>query len=417
VSGYRDPRPAAPEVTSEVGRLRSVLVHRPGRELGRLTPRNSAGLLFDAVPWVERAQEEHDRFAATLAEAQVEVVYLLDLLREVLGDPAARRELIDATVDEPCLGRPLAAALSGYLTGLDPAQLADTLVAGLDRTELPAAEGLVHRLLDERAFVVSPLPNLLFTRDASAWIGPAVAVASPSMTVRRREALLVETVYRHHPRFAGAPVLYHRGEPGLEGGDVLLLAPGVLAVGVGQRTVPAAAELLAQRLFAAGLARIVLVVPIAQERATMHLDTVATMVDVDTVVMYPRLAAVLLAHPVTPDGSGGLSVGAARPFLAAAAEAMGLDRLSVVGTGLDPVVAEREQWDDGNNTLALAPRLAIAYERNAATNARLAEAGVTVLPVPGGELGSGRGGPRCMSCPIRRDPPDATPFGSRPAGP
>lgn len=383
-----------------------MLLHRPGRELARLTPRNSAGLLFDAVPWVERAQQEHDAFAATLAARGVEVLYLLDLLTDVLDQPAARAEVIDAVVDDRILGRHLAVALRASLDQLPAAQLAGTLVVGLDRDELADRGGLVHRLLEDNAFLIPPLPNLLFTRDSSAWVGGAVAVASPSMGVRRREAQLVETIYRHHPRFRDTPVVYGRGDPWLEGGDVLLLARGVLAVGVGQRTIPAAAELLAERLFAAGLAQVLLVVPIAQQRATMHLDTVITMVDVATVVMYPGLAAALRAYRVTPDGSGGLVIDQPRPLLEAAADALGVTRLQVVGTGLDPVIAEREQWDDGNNTLALAPRVAVAYERNAATNARLVEAGVTVLPIAGEELGSGRGGPRCMSCPISRDPLD-----------
>ncbi|NEN53189.1 arginine deiminase, partial [Modestobacter muralis] len=214
-----------------------------------------------------------------------------------------------------------------------------------------------------------------------------------------------------HPRFAGVPQLYGPHLEHLEGGDVLLLAPGVLAVGVGERTTAGGAERLARRVFARGLARTVLVVPIAQERATMHLDTIATMVDVDALVMYPAVADHLQAWTVTagaelPDDADTteLSVTGPQPFLIAAAAAMGIDRLRVIDTGLDPVTAEREQWDDGNNTLALAPRLAVAYERNTVTNAALEAAGIEVLAIAGSELGSGRGGPRCMSCPVLRDP-------------
>lgn len=396
---------AHPRVDSEVGRLRSVVLHRPGRELERLTPRNSADLLFDAVPWVERAQQEHDHFAAALAARGPEVIYLADLLTDVLALPEARTELIDGTVSDPRLGPSLTAAVAGHLADLDPAALAEAVIAGLARDEVSPAGGLVHRLMDSGNFVVPPLPNLLFTRDSAAWIGDAVAVASPSMPARRRESLLVDIVYRYHPRFSASPVLYRPGEAWLEGGDVLLLAAGVVAVGVGQRTVAAAAETLARRLFESARAEVVLVVPVAQQRATMHLDTVCTMVDIDAVVMYPPLATSLVAYPVRSDGAGGLSVAEPRPFLAAAADALGIERLRVVGTGLDPVVAEREQWDDGNNTLAVAPRVAIAYERNTATNARLVEAGVEVIAVPGEELGSGRGGPRCLSCPTWRDSP------------
>jgi arginine deiminase len=203
-------------------------------------------------------------------------------------------------------------------------------------------------------------------------------------------------------------MLYQPGLEHLEGGDVLLLAPGVIAVGVGERTTPAGAERLARRAFEAGLAHSVLAVPIAQERATMHLDTVCTMVDVDAVVMYPNVAHSLVAYTVTagasyPDGYD-ITVSGPEPFLSAAATAMGLDALRVIDTGLDPVTAEREQWDDGNNTLALAPRLCIAYERNVETNAQLERAGIEVIRIPGSELGSGRGGPRCMSCPVAREP-------------
>ena len=214
-------------------------------------------------------------------------------------------------------------------------------------------------------------------------------------------------IYTHHPRFAGTTILYGGSpdaEAWLEGGDVLVLAPGVLAVGVGQRTSPAGVEAFAQRLFAADAARAVLAVPIAQDRATMHLDTVCTMVDRDKVVMYPQIADSLEAYLVEDDGEGGVRVGGPEAFLPAAARAMGIDALRVIDTGLDPVTAEREQWDDGNNTLALAPGLVVAYERNRETNARLEEEGIEVLPIAGSELGTGRGGPRCMSCPVWREP-------------
>jgi len=389
---------------SEVGRLRTVLLHRPGPELKRLTPRNSADLLFDAIPWVERAQDEHDRFADALRSHGVEVLYLRDLLAETLDVTVARELVVERTLASPGLGATLRDEVAHHLDDLDVHALTEVLIGGLAHEELRTGSGLVYRLMDRHDFVVPPLPNLLFTRDSSVWLGGTVAVTSPSMPARRRETWLTETIYRHNPRFAGVEHLYSPGEEWLEGGDVLLLAPGVIAIGVGQRTTPAGAETLASRAIARGLASAVLVVPIAQERATMHLDTVCTMVDVDAVVMYPAVADTLVAHVMTDDGSGGLRVDGPEPFLVAAAKAMGIDTLRVIDTGLDPVTAEREQWDDGNNTLAIAPRLAVAYERNVETNARLEDAGIEVVRIPGSELGSGRGGPRCMSCPVARDP-------------
>ncbi len=402
-------------VTSEVGRLRTVLLHRPGDELKRLTPRNSGDLLFDAIPWLERAQEEHDAFASVLTERGVEVLYLRDLLVSVLDVPAARAELVEAAVALRTVGPALAEALREHLLAMAADPLAEVLTAGLSYEEgrergdpalRTALDGLVGRLHGPAGFVVPPLPNLLFTRDSSVWLGDAVAVTSPSMPARVGEATITRAVYRYAPRFADAAMIYgadggSQRDAHLEGGDVLLLAPGVAAVGVGERTTAAGAETLAARVLAAGVVHTVLAVPIAQQRATMHLDTVCTMVDVDAVVMYPPVADVLRAYTVTAHG-----VSRAEPFLTAAARAMGIERLRVIETGLDPVTAEREQWDDGNNTLALAPRLVVAYERNVQTNARLEDAGIEVLRIPGSELGSGRGGPRCMSCPIVRDPID-----------
>ena len=388
---------------SEVGRLRTVVLHRPGPEIKRLTPRNSADLLFDAIPWVERAQEEHDAFAGALAGHGVEVLALRELFAAALEVPAARDRIVARTVSDRTLGNELRLALSSHLAALAAAELADTLIAGLSLGELGAGKGIVARLLGPGEFVIPPLPNLMFTRDSAVWIGNEVAVTSLSMKARRREAWITDTVYRYHPRFAGTPLIYDPSDEWLEGGDVLLLAPGVIAVGVGQRTRPEAIETLAARVFTRGLAHTVLAVPIAQERATMHLDTICTMVDVDAVVMYPAVADSLSAVVVTAADGGAVSASEPTPFLAAAAAAMGIDELRVIDTGLDPVTAEREQWDDGNNTLAIAPRLAVAYERNVVTNAALEAAGIEVVRIPGSELGSGRGGPRCMSCPVSRE--------------
>jgi len=399
--------PAAHQVTSEVERLRTVLLHRPGAELQRLTPRNNADLLFDGLPWVSRAQEEHDGFAAALRTRDVEVLYLTDLLVTTLDSPEARAEVVDSAVAPTVVGPRLATVLRAWLLDQSSEALAGVLAAGLTHEELPShgADGVVARLSGQGEFVVRPLPNLLFTRDSSVWVGDHVAVTSPSMYARQRERALTGAIYRHHPRFAGTPMVYGGSaeEAWFEGGDVLVMAPGVVAVGTGQRTTPAGVEAFALRAFAAGIAHTVLAVPIAQERATMHLDTICTMVDRDAVVMFPAVADTLSAYTVTPHEADGLRVSPPQPFLEAAATAMGIDKMRTIETGLDPVTAEREQWDDGNNTLALAPGLVVAYERNVVTNHALERAGIEVVRIAGSELGSGRGGPRCMSCPVLRD--------------
>jgi arginine deiminase len=392
---------------SEVGRLRSVILHRPGPELQRLTPRNNDKLLFDGLPWVTRAQEEHDAFAALLRSRGVEVMLLADLLTEALQSGAARMHGIAAAVDARRLGHPLAQELSEYLRGLEPAALAHVLMAGMTFTELPFSKSaelsLVRRMHHGADFVIDPLPNLLFTRDSSFWIGPRVAITSLALPARARETSLTDIVYAHHPRFRGVRRAYESHTAPVEGGDVLLLSPGVVAVGVGERTTPAGAEALARSLFDDDLAHTVLAVPIAQERAQMHLDTVCTMVDTDAVVMYPNVVDTLSAFTIKRIADG-VVIADAAPFVEAAANAMGISKLRVIDTGLDPITAEREQWDDGNNTLALAPGVVVAFERNVETNSRLEDFGIEVLPIAACELGTGRGGPRCMSCPAARDP-------------
>ncbi|MGH3966974.1 MAG: arginine deiminase family protein, partial [Mycobacterium sp.] len=245
--------------------------------------------------------------------------------------------------------------------------------------------------------------NLVFTRDSSIWVGPRVVIPSLALPARAREASLTDLIYARHPRFTGVRRAYESHTAPVEGGDVLLLAPGVVAVGVGERTTPAGAEALARSLFDDDLADTVLAVPIEQKRAQMHLDTVCTMVDTDTVVMYANVVDTLSAFTIARTPAG-VQISEEAPFVVAAAAAMGIDKLRVIDTGLDPVVAEREQWDDGNNTLALSPGVVVAYERNVRTNARLQDAGIEVLTIAAAELGTGRGGPRCMSCPAAREP-------------
>ncbi|HOB50624.1 MAG TPA: arginine deiminase family protein, partial [Mycobacterium sp.] len=329
-------------VNSEVGKLRTVILHRPGLELERLTPSNNEALLFDGLPWVARAQEEHDAFAEVLRSRGVEVLLLGDLLAEALDSGAARIQGIAAAVDSRRLGVPLAQELSGYLRTLAPADLAHILVAGMTFAELPSRAGsdvsLVRRMHHGGDFVIDPLPNLMFTRDSSFWIGPRFAITSLALPARLRETSLTDLVYAHHPRFLGVRRAYESHTAPVEGGDVLLLAPGVVAVGVGERTTPAGAEALARSLFDDDLAHTVLAVPIPEERATMHLDTVCTMVDVDAVVMYAGVVNSLPAFTLTRHADG-IHISDEAPFVEAAATAMGIDRLRVISTGLDPVTA------------------------------------------------------------------------------
>ncbi len=396
-------------VDGEVGRLRTVLVHRPGLELRRITPRSAGRLLFDGLPWVGRAQQEHDSLGRVLRDHGVEVLYLTELLQDALEYQLARNEAIATVLACADLGDELRGQLHAYLSELDPESLAQVLIAGLTPDELRIGRGVVYELLDRHDFVIEPLPNLTFSRDSSVWISDRVAVASLATAQRRREAELLGVIYEYHPRFAGTKCLYGPELEHVEGGDVLLLAPSVIAVGVGERTTSAGVERLARRVFDAGLAHTVLAVPLERRGAPAHLDTVCTMVDVDTVIMYPRLAFTLTAHTITPRADG-MRVSRPQPFLEAAAQAMGIERLKVIETGLDPLASPRQQWDDGGNALAIDSGVVVCHERNVETNARLEAAGIQVIRVPASELGSHRGGPRCMTCPVTRDPapsPDA----------
>ncbi len=396
-------------VDSEIGRLRTVLAHRPGAELKRLNPRDAGRLLdgFGGLPWVERAQQEHDTFTQVLRDHGVEVLYLLELLQDTLEYPQARADAVEAAVSDPRLGEQLRACLRGYLSGLDPEALAQVLVAGLAADEFPG-RGLVFGLLDRHGFVLDPLPNLVFTGDSSVWIGPAVALASLPSPARQREPALAGIVYRHHPRFAGLTLACPPGPEPWHGADILRFAPRVVAVGIGERTSAAGAERLARCLFERDLADAVLAVPMtvaappaAPARTSAHLGTVCTVVDAGTLLMHPGLAYLLCAHTITP-GPDGLRVSRPQPFLAAAAEAIGVDAVTVISTAVDPGAASREQWDDGANALVIGPGLVVSHERNTHTHARLEDAGIEVIKVPGGELGTGRGGPRGMSCPVSR---------------
>jgi arginine deiminase len=364
-------------------------------------------MLFASLPWAERAQAEHDAFADALRARGVAVLYLTELLQDALEYAVARQQAVERVLADPRLGEELRGQLREHLGGLPPEELAQLLIMGLARDEFRGGRGAVFGLLGAWDYIIEPLPNLVFTRDSSVWIGDSVAVTSPPG--RRAEAELASIVFAYHPLFAGTKRLYDPGHELLAGGDVLLLAPGVVAIGTGAQTSAAGLERLARRVFDCGFAHTVLTV-LTDPGGTECLDTLCTVAGTDIVVMRPAVAYSLVARTITQRGDG-LRLSHPQPFLGAAARAMGIDRLRVIETGLgssrlgpDGLGGPACQWDDAGNLLALGPGTVISYERNSLTNARLEAAGIEVIRVPGGELAGCRGGPRAICCPVGRDP-------------
>lgn len=417
----------SPGVHSEVGRLRTVLVHRPGLGLERLTPANREEFLFDDVVWVERAQAEHDAFVELLSSRDVEVLYLEELLAETFAHSVeARTEAIANAVSSYSVGLSLVAELRAFLHDLEPARLASVLIGGLLVRELEGLDlqSLARRSLgavlsDPDGFVLPPLPNTLFTRDSSVWLYGGVVLPPLFWAARRMEVVNVSLIYRHHPLFAGGRFHFWHpptGDTGrfaledlgqgasLEGGDIMPIGNRTVLVGLGERSTGRMVEHVASALFAAGEADRIIVCRMAQQRAYMHLDTVFTFLDRDAVTLYPPVIEDMLVYSVRPgERTDSFHITEEAGILEAVADALDVERLRVVETGGDTFAAAREQWDDANNVVALEPGVVVAYSKNVRTNEKIRAAGIEVLEIEGSELGKGRGGGHCMTCPIVRD--------------
>ncbi|HUC90053.1 MAG TPA: arginine deiminase [Patescibacteria group bacterium] len=403
-------------ITSEIGRLKVALLHRPGGELENLTPDYLKDLLFDDIPFLEKAQAEHDIFAQVLRDKGVEVLYLEQLVTEALADDDIRQHFVHEILHASKQGDArITDALKSYLFGMNTGDMVRKIMAGVRKNEVAVdfsgTKQLHEMLYSSYPFYLDPMPNLYFTRDPAATIGNGLTINRMHWPARRRESLFMEYIINHHPRFAGhdIPVWYDRNNRfSMEGGDELILSQEVMAIGISERTTAEAIEKLAAKLFAGSNFKKILAIEIPKSHAFMHLDTVLTMIDYDKFTIHPAIQDAggnLSIFVLTPgDNPGDIHIEHVTNIAEALKEALHQANIELLPCGDgDAIASAREQWNDGSNTLAIAPGVVVTYDRNYVSNRLLREHGLEVIEVPGSELGRGRGGPRCMSMPLVRE--------------